>query len=84
MQAELDSSGNRGLWVKEGCELLNNRAQYKDLNSEVSNLFGTRGQFHRRREVGNGFAFHCALYWYYSSSTSDHQALCPGGWGPLP
>ena len=29
---------------------------------------------------------YCALYFYYYqiSSTSDHQALDPGGWGPLP
>ena len=28
----------------------------------------------------------CALYfyYYYISSTSDHQALDPRGWGPLP
>ena len=28
---------------------------------------------------------YCALYfyYYYISSTSDHQALDPGGWGPL-
>ena len=28
---------------------------------------------------------YCALYfyYYYVSSTSDHQALDPGGWGPL-
>ena len=28
---------------------------------------------------------HCALYfyYYYISSTSDLQALDPGGWGPL-
>ena len=27
---------------------------------------------------------YCALYfyYYYISSTSDHQALDPGGWGP--
>ena len=27
----------------------------------------------------------CALYfrYYYVNSTSDHQALDPGGWGPL-
>ena len=24
------------------------------------------------------------LYYYYISSTSDHQALDPGDWGPLP
>ena len=24
------------------------------------------------------------FYYYYISSTSDHQALDPGGWGPLP
>ena len=29
---------------------------------------------------------YCALYfyYYYINSTSDHQALDPGGWGPLP
>ena len=29
---------------------------------------------------------YCALYfyYYYISSTSDHQALDPGGWGTLP
>ena len=28
---------------------------------------------------------YCALnfHYYYISSTSDHQALDPGGWGPL-
>ena len=28
---------------------------------------------------------YCALYfyYYYISSTSDHQALDPGAWGPL-
>ena len=28
---------------------------------------------------------YCAFYFYYycTSSTSDHQALDPGGWGPL-
>ena len=25
----------------------------------------------------------CVLHHYYISSTSDHQALDPGGWGPL-
>ena len=24
------------------------------------------------------------LYYYYISSSSDHQALDPGHWGPLP
>ena len=40
---------------------------------------------------GDGFGvipaqyIYCALnfYYYYTSSTSDHQALNPGGWGPL-
>ena len=39
---------------------------------------------------GNGFGMvqacymYCALYfYYYISSTSDHQALDPGGWGTL-
>ena len=42
--------------------------------------------------VGDGFGMlqthymYCALYlyYYYISSTSDHQALDPGGWGSLP
>ena len=41
-------------------------------------------------QVGNGFGviqenyIYGALYFcYYLSSTSDHQALDPGGWGPL-
>ena len=25
----------------------------------------------------------CCFYYYYISSSSDHQALDPGGWGPL-
>ena len=41
--------------------------------------------------VGGGGAFemiqahyiYCALYHYYISSPSDHQALDSGGWGPL-
>ena len=38
--------------------------------------------------VGNGFRMiwahylHCALHYYYLSST-QHQALDPGGWEPL-
>lgn len=44
------------------------------------------------REVGGGFRitqaryFYCVLYFshYYMSSTSDHQAPDPGGWGPPP
>ena len=44
-------------------------------------------------QVGGGRSFgiqmhyiYCAfyLYYYYISSTSDHQALEPRGWGPLP
>ena len=36
-------------------------------------------------EVTQGHYIYCALYFYYSyiSSTSDHQALDPGAWGPL-
>ena len=62
----------------------------------VPNLFGTRDKFRGRQffhgqGVENGFAMiqahyiHCVLYfyYYYISSTSDHQALDPGGWGPL-
>ena len=33
-----------------------------------------------------GHYIYSALYFYYCyiSSTPDHQALDPGGWGPLP
>ena len=59
----------------------------------VPNLFGTRDKFRGRQffhgqGVENGFGMiqvhyiHCVLYYYYISSTSDHQALDPGGWGP--
>ena len=47
--------------------------------------------FPQARGGGNGFGMIqvrcicCALYFYYNyiSSTSDHQALDPRGWGPL-
>ena len=62
----------------------------------VPNLSGTRDQFLGRQlfhgPVG-GMSFgmiqvhyiYCALYFYYYfiNSTSDHQALDPGGWGSL-
>ena len=44
----------------------------------------------QRRQGGCGMIqmlyIYCALYfdYYYISSTSHHQALDPGGWGPLP
>ena len=61
----------------------------------VPNLFGTRDPFLRRQffhgpGLGDGFwmiwehYIYCVLYYYYISSTSDHQALDPGGWGPFP
>ena len=42
-------------------------------------------------DTGSGFGMsqalhiYCALYfyYYYINSTSDRQALDPGGWGPL-
>ena len=63
----------------------------------VSNVFGTRDQFYGRQffswttRWGNvigmiqGHYIYCAFYfyYYYISSTSDHQALDPGGWGSL-
>ena len=69
----------------------------KLLRTAVPNLFGTRDWFHGRQFFhgrggkGGGFGMiqvpyiYCALYfcYYYISSTSDHQALDPGGWGPL-
>ena len=59
------------------------------------NLLGTRDPFLRRRffhgpGLGDGFwmirehYIYCALYYYYISSTSDHQVLDPGGRGPFP
>ena len=58
-------------------------------------LFGTRDQFHGK-QFFNGLGvgamvwfqahyIYCALYfcYYYISSTSDHQALDPEGWGLL-
>ena len=32
------------------------------------------------------YYIYCSVYFYYDyiSSTSDHQALDPRGWGPLP
>ena len=65
-------------------------------HSPVPNLSGTKGQFHGRQffhgwECGGWFQMiqghyiYCVLYfyYYYISSTSDHQALDPRGWGPL-
>ena len=61
--------------------LQGNRIQHQNIHDllAVSNLFD--------REDGLGMVqaryFYCALYYYYISSTSDHQTLDPGGWGPL-
>ena len=65
--------------------------------TEVPNLFGTRDQlgednFSTDSREGNGLgdnpsALHllCTYFYYYCiSPTSDHQALDPRGWGPLP
>ena len=62
----------------------------------VPNLFGTRDWFHEDNFSTNGSgaeglrkiqAHHIYralyFYYYYISSTSDHQALDPRGWGPL-
>ena len=65
--------------------------------SAVPNLFGTWDQFrgrqffHRQGEQKDGFGMiqtyyiYCELYLYYYdiSSTTDLQALDPGGWEPL-
>ena len=39
----------------------------------------------RVERVIKAHSIHCAhyCYYYYISSTSDHQALGPGSWGPL-
>ena len=61
----------------------------------VPNLFGTRDWFCGRQffhGLGRRFGFrmieahhtYCTLnFYYYISSSSDHQALDPGDWGPL-
>ena len=60
----------------------------------VPNFFGTRtgfmkDNFSMDRVVREGFRMiqehyiYCALYYFYISSTSDHQTLDPRGWGPL-
>ena len=62
----------------------------------VPRLFNTRDwfplrQLFHRPDRGDGFGmiqacyFYGALhfYYYYVSSTSDHQVLDPGGWGLL-
>ena len=65
------------------------------LFSAVPSLFGTRDQFHGRHfscgleEKGwfqdDSSALHlpCTLFLFFTSSTSDHQALDPRSWGPL-
>ena len=66
------------------------------LRAVVPNLFDTVDQFYGRQFFhglgwGGGFRMiqvhyiYCAFYfyYYYISSTSDHQPLDPGGWGPL-
>ena len=63
--------------------------------SAVPSLLGTRDRlvedkFSTDQRKGNGLGMiqvcyiYCALYfcYYYISSTSDHQALDPGGWRP--
>ena len=69
---------------------------FLSFTAAAPNLFGTRDQFCGRQffhglGVGSGFRMiqayyvYCALYfcYYYIGSTSDHQALDPGGWGPV-
>ena len=73
------------------------KGQARSSRAAVPKLFGTRHQFCQRQCFhglgwGDGFGMiqvlyiYCALhfYYYYISSTSDHQALDPGGWGPRP
>ena len=65
-------------------------------STAVPNFFVTRDRFRGKQFFqgpgwGDGFrmikanSIYRALYfyYYYISSTSDHQALDPGGWGPL-
>ena len=69
----------------------------KSCKPAVPNLFGTRHWFHGRQffhELGRRDGFqriqvhyvYCGLYfyYYYLSSISEHQALDPRGWEPLP
>ena len=68
---------------------------YQDRTSLVPYIFGTGSSFMEDNSSmdqggGDGMGMiqvhyiYCTLYFcYYISSTSDHQALDPGGWGPL-
>ena len=61
----------------------------------IPNLFGTRDWFHgRQSSQGPGIGFRViqahyiyyapCFYYYFISSTLDHQVLDSGGWGPRP
>ena len=66
---------------------------YRLLGQWFPTVFGTRNRFHGR-QFSHGLGsrrecfgmiraryIHCALYFYYVGSTSDHQSLDPGGGG---
>ena len=68
--------------------------QVTEARAVVPSLFGTRDQFHGRQffhRLGLGYMvsgwfkhIDCAPnFYYYISSTSEHQALDPRGWIPL-
>ena len=74
-----------------------NVVDYDRINQRSPTFYGTRDQFHGRQffhelvvgRDGLGMIqvhyIYCVLYffYYYISSTSDHQALDLGGWGLL-
>ena len=63
----------------------------KDIVGQRCSIFWHQGLVSMDHDGGNRFRMiqvyyiYCVLYFYYYdiSSTSDHQALDPGGWGPL-
>ena len=63
----------------------------KDIVGQWCSVFWHQGLVSMDHDGGNRFRMiqvyyiYCVLYFYYYdiSSTSDHQALDPGGWGPL-
>ena len=72
--------------------LKNNKPLALSLNQPFPTFFGTRDQFHGRRQFFHGVGegkiqahyIHGTLYFYsYISSTSNQQALDPRGWASL-
>ena len=83
-------------WVTNNFTMREPVRCHRWFKAAIPNIFYTRDQFHRRKffhrlRIRDSFGMiqeHCIyctlyFYYYYISSTSDHQALDPGGWEPL-